>query len=257
MKNLGQRFEAPAENFETCTVREERRELSIAATKLASTSTPNKRFRLTAVPRPDSRYLVAHELKGDKFARKNADSHPADVGFILVDADWQLLYANQEARNILVYPAASMSPRKFESAWTPLRNEIFPTLANRGSSSMPSSSHTIFRSGRRKYICRAFALSNGNAQKPQAPVAVILERSGTTAQIMVNVCTRFRLTTRESEVVAFTIQGLTNKEIAARMSISPNTVRAFVRTVMVKLGVSTRSGIVGVVFRTIYDPTRT
>jgi DNA-binding CsgD family transcriptional regulator len=48
------------------------------------------------------------------------------------------------------------------------------------------------------------------------------------------------------------IQGLTNKEIAGRMNISPNTVRAFIRMVMGKLGVSTRSGIVGIVFRGIY-----
>jgi DNA-binding CsgD family transcriptional regulator len=41
------------------------------------------------------------------------------------------------------------------------------------------------------------------------------------------------------------LQGLTSKEIAARMSISPNTVKAFLRLVMVKMGVSTRSGIVG------------
>ena len=56
-------------------------------------------------------------------------------------------------------------------------------------------------------------------------------------------------------MVEFSIQGLTNKEIASRMSISANTVRAFIRMIMVKLGVSTRSGIVGVVFRAIYSPT--
>ena len=41
------------------------------------------------------------------------------------------------------------------------------------------------------------------------------------------------------------LQGLTSKEIAVRMGISPNTVKAFLRLVMVKMGVSTRSGIVG------------
>ena len=62
----------------------------------------------------------------------------------------------------------------------------------------------------------------------------------------------FHLTEREREVVELLIQGLTNKEIAGRMNISPNTVRAFIRMVMGKLGVSTRSGIVGIVFRSIY-----
>jgi hypothetical protein len=45
--------------------------------------------------------------------------------------------------------------------------------------------------------------------------------------------------------VEFLLQGLTSKEIATRMQISPNTVKAFVRLVMVKMKVSTRSGITG------------
>jgi DNA-binding CsgD family transcriptional regulator len=41
------------------------------------------------------------------------------------------------------------------------------------------------------------------------------------------------------------MEGLTSKEIAERMKISPSTVKAFLRLVMVKMSVSTRSGIVG------------
>jgi DNA-binding CsgD family transcriptional regulator len=55
----------------------------------------------------------------------------------------------------------------------------------------------------------------------------------------------FELTRREKETVELLIQGLTSKEIATRMQISPNTVKAFLRIVMVKMGVSTRSGILG------------
>ena len=53
------------------------------------------------------------------------------------------------------------------------------------------------------------------------------------------------LTRRERQVVEFLIQGLTSKEIANRMKISPNTVKVFLRMVMVKMGVSTRSGVIG------------
>jgi DNA-binding CsgD family transcriptional regulator len=56
---------------------------------------------------------------------------------------------------------------------------------------------------------------------------------------------RFRLTSREQETVELLFEGLTSKEIADRMKISPNTVKAFLRLVMVKMGVSTRSGIIG------------
>jgi DNA-binding CsgD family transcriptional regulator len=59
------------------------------------------------------------------------------------------------------------------------------------------------------------------------------------------VSSQFGLTRREQETIQLLLQGLTSKEIAERMGISPNTVKAFLRLVMVKMGVSTRSGIVG------------
>ena len=56
---------------------------------------------------------------------------------------------------------------------------------------------------------------------------------------------RYNLTAREQETVQFLVEGFTSKEIAQRMKISPNTVKAFIRLVMVKMDVSTRSGIIG------------
>jgi DNA-binding CsgD family transcriptional regulator len=41
------------------------------------------------------------------------------------------------------------------------------------------------------------------------------------------------------------LRGLTSKEIAQEMSISPNTVKAFLHSVMTKMGVSTRAGLIG------------
>jgi DNA-binding CsgD family transcriptional regulator len=58
----------------------------------------------------------------------------------------------------------------------------------------------------------------------------------------------FGFTPRENQTVELLLQGLTSKEIATRLEISPNTVKAFVRLVMVKMGVTTRSGIVGKIF---------
>ena len=56
---------------------------------------------------------------------------------------------------------------------------------------------------------------------------------------------RFGLTAREQQTVENLLEGLTSKEIAQRMNISPNTVKAFLRLTMVKMNVSTRSGIIG------------
>jgi len=70
---------------------------------------------------------------------------------------------------------------------------------------------------------------------------------------MSEVAEQFNLSSREQEVVEFLLSGLTSKEIADRMKISANTVKAFLRLVMIKMGVSTRSGIVGKVVTTKPD----
>ena len=62
---------------------------------------------------------------------------------------------------------------------------------------------------------------------------------------MAEISERFGLTAREQETMRLLAEGFCSKEIAARMKISPNTVKAFVHLVMVKMSVSTRSGIIG------------
>jgi len=73
----------------------------------------------------------------------------------------------------------------------------------------------------------------------------MLERKMIGGVELAEICTRFGLTPREQVTVRLLFDGLTSKEIAGRMNISPNTVKAFLRLVMVKMGVSTRSGILG------------
>jgi DNA-binding CsgD family transcriptional regulator len=60
---------------------------------------------------------------------------------------------------------------------------------------------------------------------------------------------QFNLTQRDQEVLLHLLQGR-NKEIANRMNINPNTVRAFLRLIMIKTGVSSRSAIVGKIIMT-------
>jgi DNA-binding CsgD family transcriptional regulator len=73
----------------------------------------------------------------------------------------------------------------------------------------------------------------------------VFERRTTNSIVMSEVYDRFGVTPREQQAIQLLLQGLTSKEIASHMNISPNTVKSFIRLVMVKLGVSTRSGIVG------------
>lgn len=53
------------------------------------------------------------------------------------------------------------------------------------------------------------------------------------------------LTDREREVLALAAEGLTNKQISARLCISAATVRTHLEHIYDKLGVRTRAGAVG------------
>lgn len=58
-----------------------------------------------------------------------------------------------------------------------------------------------------------------------------------------------RLSTRELEVLKFLAEGLSNKEIALALHLSPNTVKTHVRSLMNKLGVDHRLQVVVLALR--------
>ena len=81
------------------------------------------------------------------------------------------------------------------------------------------------------------AVAQGGSRASVSPVTEDIELRA------LNFCHNYHLSQREGEAVRFLIEGLTNKEIAARMGISPDTVKVFLRLAMMKMGVSSRSGI--------------
>jgi DNA-binding CsgD family transcriptional regulator len=82
-------------------------------------------------------------------------------------------------------------------------------------------------------------------QSTNRTVAILLERASSPEVMLHQITSRFNLTVREREAVGYLLQGLTSKEIAQKMKISPNTVKAFLRLVMTKMAVSTRAGLIG------------
>lgn len=169
---------------------------------------------------------------------------PSHPGVIVTDASLAVVAYNGEALQILTYPAQPSEIRHLDS-W--LSNKIRSDLARRQS---PTRFVEEFRSARRKYLCRSFLLdlkaaNGGGSSSGGGWQIVMLERRTNDAVKLTQISERFGLTAREQETVRHLLKGYTSKEIAQHMDISPNTVKAFLRLVMVKMNVSTRSGIVG------------
>lgn len=177
---------------------------------------------------------------------RSASAHP---GLIIVDGSLSVVASNLEALQILTFPERPENIHHMD-VW--LTNKIRLDLMER---QLPPRVVGEFRSAQRTYVCRGFPIDAAASRKainhkngssgPEALMVVMLERKGNEVAMIAEISDRFGLTARERETVQFLLEGFTSKEIAQRMKISPNTVKAFIRLVMVKMGVSTRSGIIG------------
>ena len=165
----------------------------------------------------------------------------AEPGFILLDEHFHPLAFNPAAIEIQAFPT---KPDQIEHASVFIKDKIRSSLLNRHG---PQALECVreYRSGGRRYICRAFRLDCNVSAKAGFAMAMLLERHTSSIDALNDLTHQFDLTGRESEIVSLLMEGLTSKEIANRMQISPNTVKAFLRLVMLKMDVSTRSGIVG------------
>jgi DNA-binding NarL/FixJ family response regulator len=102
-------------------------------------------------------------------------------------------------------------------------------------------------SGGRRYSWQTFSMFEKPGKRSPKITAVLIEVSHAQRKQSEapNLAREYRLTEREGETISHLKLGLTSKEIAARMQVSPNTVKVFLRSIMSKMSVSTRSGILG------------
>lgn len=179
----------------------------------------------------------AAELDG--IAHASSPSGACAVGVLLLQLDFTLLYANQAAERILSYPAPEHDPATFPAAVQERIRRLFD--ADTLETSDPRLSLLKLTSGRREYVCRPLRL-DGVARPPI--LALLMERPVRASELS-EVGRRFHLSPRERETIGYIALGLTTKEMAQRMRVSPNTIKQFVRFTMTKMGVTTRTGIVG------------
>lgn len=161
------------------------------------------------------------------------------VELVLTNSSAKPIYANAYAVQILAYPEDVKKLRSPKSFLTTRTRSIIP---NTDISTQALVSREII-SGNRRYVCRIFSLGSNPKNSTEPAIAILLERPFNGSHDIRRLCQEYHLTPREQQAVELLMQGLVSKQIADRMEISPNTVKAFLRLVMVKMGVGTRSGI--------------
>jgi DNA-binding CsgD family transcriptional regulator len=161
-------------------------------------------------------------------------------GLILIDSSFTPIACNQEGATILTYPH---KPNLERIDMLPVPQEI---LAEMREHRLPKTLFLAipFRAGKREYICHAFPISFGHLAPTQPVFALLLQRGSSVSEIVSKIAAQYRLTDREQEALQGIAAGLDNRRLATRMQISPNTVKAYLHLVMVKMGVTSRAGIV-------------
>lgn len=187
----------------------------------ASGSNPQK-GRVSAEQTRDTGYSVAH-------------------GFLLANDSQNLIFANSDAVSILSYPGPIT-----QDVVGIFERRIRPLLVSAGPVPSTQNGHSLikFKSGRRTYICQVFLLTGGGKSAKEKLTLLMLERGTSKRLALCQVAEQYHLTHREQQAVALLLQGLTNKEMAESMGVSANTVKAFLRIATVRMGVSSRSGII-------------
>jgi DNA-binding CsgD family transcriptional regulator len=189
---------------------------------------------------------TARAVETDGARRLDKPSPPrCAAGFLLMNSSLNPISFNTEAIEILGYPRKLANPARSEVFNTSIRSTL---LSRKSLRDVPLVSE--FRSGRRRYFCRAFVMDSGSKDPDQASVAVLLERGPSGLIPLSRVSQQFHLTHREEETLRYLLQGLSSKEIANRMDVSSNTVKTFLRLIMIKAGVSSRSAMIGKIFMT-------
>jgi DNA-binding CsgD family transcriptional regulator len=132
--------------------------------------------------------------------------------------------------------------------------EIAEVLAASKASDLPPVKTQFWR-GEYGYVCRAYFIEPYDQASEEPMVVLHLQRGFSVGDAVYQLADRYHLTDREKEALMAISMGLASKEVAERMNISPNTVKAFLRLIMIKMGVSSRAGIMGKLLRCSDDTT--
>jgi DNA-binding CsgD family transcriptional regulator len=162
----------------------------------------------------------------------------AEDGLLVMDASLNPIAADRGAAAILGVANQDSSSRALH-----LPPELQEHLKDHQTNGLPA--NLQFRAGNAGYSCRAFIMNPQNAETGQTLVALHFQKDTSISNSIARVAAHYHLTEREQQALEGIAAGLTSKEIALGMNISPNTVKSFLRIIMLKMDVATRVGLVG------------
>jgi len=201
-----------------------------------------------SVPCGNSRMPSPSTASRSAITTRTLSASASTTGLIVMNSSREPIAFNVAAAEILCYPYKIKDAASLRAS---LVSRIRSGLLDHLVADDPSPLVSEFTSGRRQYFCRVLRLTSAAKTVSEPIVALLLNRNCSELMSLSRIAKQFHLSPREREAVELLLKGLTSKEIAERMKVSANTVKAFLRMVMIKTGACTRSGIVAKITTTV------
>jgi DNA-binding CsgD family transcriptional regulator len=165
----------------------------------------------------------------------------SDAVAVLVDSRGILLSPTVEALRVLLYPREIPPNGESRQLGVQRLRALFPA----GPLSEATAPEGEFISGRRRYLYRIYRFGDPSPNRGTPVAVIVLERNHPPLVPPPVWLAAYRFSLREEQVLRLVLMGLSNKQIAERIGISPNTVKVFLRLIMTKMEVTSRFGILG------------
>jgi DNA-binding CsgD family transcriptional regulator len=230
-------------------------ELSFGGTFPDMTITVDRNSALSALrgrPSIGQVVIARYRMGGIRTSRVKATSNESDAqrcvldkGMLITDSSLNVIACDAGATAILRSAEPGSDAPVGDISLPP---EIVEPLVRRDPADFSPIGRYLQR-GKHRYSCRAYILQAWHNSPFEGLVAIHLQRAPCADDVICEVASQYSLTDRETEVLSGVAAGLTSKELADKMNIRPNTVKAFLRLIMIKMGVTTRSGILGLVLK--------
>jgi DNA-binding CsgD family transcriptional regulator len=127
-----------------------------------------------------------------------------------------------------------------------------------GDEELPAGVLDLYHSGRRQYIVMGRVLSNGptksrrRAADGDCHYLFILERASFDRPQLSRMLREWHLSHREQEIVRLLLEDKSNQEIATSLNLSIYTVKTHLKSLMRKLGVGSRAGVISCLFTSFF-----
>ena len=161
-----------------------------------------------------------------------------EEGLMLMDPSLQTVGLDPGAEAIL---ATDRGGNGRGSAFS-IPQDVLDTIRDARAAELPRLKIRL-RIGKREYRCRAFLVQLQDGPIRRKLLALHLKAVGERSDRIGKFSSTYHLTGREEEALRGIAEGLASKELAERMRINPNTVKSFLRLIMLKLGVRRRGEI--------------